>query len=108
MKFYNWSIENGYKHELLPNGKNKWTIDRINPFGDYEPSNCRWVTMETQADNKINTVYITYNGKKDTLSNWCRKFNLNYHTMSTRYYSGWSGDEMFDTPIRIRRKNQNV
>jgi hypothetical protein len=28
------------------------TIDRINPFGDYEPSNCRWVTWDVQVANK--------------------------------------------------------
>lgn len=41
--FYNWSLENGYKNDL--------TIDRINHFGNYEPSNCRWVNREVQNQN---------------------------------------------------------
>ena len=28
------------------------TIDRINPFGNYEPSNCRWADWTTQNTNK--------------------------------------------------------
>lgn len=28
------------------------TLDRINPDGNYEPSNCRWATWEVQHNNK--------------------------------------------------------
>jgi hypothetical protein len=42
--FYQWAITNGYKKGL--------TIDRIDVNGNYEPSNCRWVTWKIQANNK--------------------------------------------------------
>ena len=32
------------------------TLDRINPFGNYEPNNCRWADAKTQANNKRNQI----------------------------------------------------
>lgn len=42
--FYNWAIQNGYSDDL--------SIDRIDPNGDYEPSNCRWADKVTQSFNR--------------------------------------------------------
>jgi len=49
LAFRKWAVENGYD-ENAPYGA--CTIDRINPFGNYEPSNCRWTDMDTQLHNK--------------------------------------------------------
>ena len=57
--FKHWAIENGYD-EAAPFGK--CTIDRIDPYGNYEPSNCRWVGMDVQAKNKRKSAKGTNNG----------------------------------------------
>ena len=44
MPFYEWAMENGYADDL--------SIDRIDPCGNYDPSNCRWATPTEQAQNK--------------------------------------------------------
>ena len=55
MSFYNWAMQNGYKEEKLKNGLNKLTIDRIDNDGNYEPTNCRFVTNAENAKNKRNS-----------------------------------------------------
>lgn len=44
LNFHNWAIHNGYSSAL--------TIDRIDVNGNYEPSNCRWITIQEQQKNK--------------------------------------------------------
>lgn len=46
--FKEWAYKNGYDESAE---RGACTIDRINPFGNYEPSNCRWITMEEQRQN---------------------------------------------------------
>lgn len=47
--FRDWALANGYDENA---DRAKCTLDRIDCFGNYEPSNCRWVDMKVQARNK--------------------------------------------------------
>ena len=47
--FYEWALANGYDKNAK---RSDCTLDRIDVNGNYEPSNCRWVDMFTQAQNK--------------------------------------------------------
>lgn len=47
--FRSWAMDNGYQ---LDAQRGVCTIDRIDPDGDYEPSNCRWITIAEQQRNK--------------------------------------------------------
>ena len=81
LNFYNWSINNGYADNL--------TIDRIDVNGNYEPSNCRWVSYKVQNNNKRNNFLVTIYNRTQTLSEWCDEKNLNYSKIQSRLKRGW-------------------
>lgn len=76
--FVKWSLENGYENKKTAKGYNILTIDRIDSNGNYEPSNCRWVDMYVQSNNKCRNIFFTFQGKTQTLAQWCRELNLDY------------------------------
>lgn len=56
LAFRKWALSNGYTNEVTNKGIHVMTIDRIDVNGDYEPSNCRFITNAEQAKNKRNTM----------------------------------------------------
>lgn len=81
MSFYNWAMANGWKDKKTPKNYSSLTLDRIDVNGDYEPSNCRFVSMKTQQRNKRNNHLIEYGGKFKTITEWCEQFGLNRNTV---------------------------
>lgn len=80
--FYKWSMENNYSDNL--------SIDRIKVDGNYEPSNCRWATMEEQLRNKRCSLNYDYNGSKYPLSEICKMEGLKYGLVYSRVKKGMS------------------
>ena len=62
-KFFDWSLSNGWKDNL--------EIDRIDNDGNYEPSNCRYVTRKENCNNRSTTRKITINNISLSISKWC-------------------------------------
>lgn len=94
--FEKWANENGYDNSL--------TLDRIDADGNYEPNNCRWITMFEQQSNKRNNIKLSYNGETHTVKEWSRMLNVSYKALIQRVHMGWSVERTLTTPVRIRKR----
>lgn len=92
LAFEKWAFENGY-NENAPHGQ--CTIDRIDVNKSYSPDNCRWVSLIEQANNTRNTIWITFNGKTQTLLDWAKELNIDSKLLRRRYEDGFNLEEIF-------------
>lgn len=86
--FYNWAMDNGYNDNL--------SIDRINPNGNYEPINCRWITMSEQAKNRRNCHFITCNGRTQILADWAKETGIDRFEIVKRLKNGQTPEQALE------------
>lgn len=91
--FKKWALENGYDSKLQ--------IDRIDNNGNYEPSNCRWVTRKINCNNRNNNIRITWQNETKTIAEWARLYNIESNTLRGRLDRGWSIEKSLLTPVKI-------
>lgn len=70
-----WHTLQNFIDDMQPTYHKGLQIDRTNNNGNYEPSNCQWVTPKENAHNIRRNVWITGNGKRMVQADWCRSVN---------------------------------
>jgi hypothetical protein len=94
INFRDWATSHGYDDSLQ--------LDRIDPNGNYEPNNCRWVTTLVNASNKRNTRFLTAFGETKPLAEWTRdpRCKVKRQALWMRLKIGWKPEEALTKPAR--------
>lgn len=79
------------------------SLDRERNDGNYEPGNCMWSTRLVQAQNTMQVVVVTANGKSQSISVWARELGVSFNCISARLKRGWSHDRAINTPARTTK-----
>lgn len=76
--FFIWALNNGYQDNL--------TIDRIDSKGNYEPSNCRWISKSENSKRAITPRFNENSIDKygDKLLEMIKN-NVHHKTISTEF-----------------------
>lgn len=87
-KFEQWVKVSGFRKGM--------SLERKDVNADYSPMNCTWATAKEQANNRRNTVYLSYKGQRHTISEWADILGINRSTLNNRIYRGWSVEKALE------------
>ena len=92
-KFKVWALSSGYSQGL--------TLDRVDGCIGYKPSNCRWASRRTQAENRTVVRKFSFQGKTQSLGAWARDLKIHKATLWHRVHTlGWNIEKAINTPTK--------
>lgn len=84
--FENFLADMGEK----PVPKRRYTLERKDTNGNYEPANCIWATHKEQARNLRCNRIVEHEGDSKTLAEWSEISGVEYNKLRKRLNRGWA------------------
>lgn len=87
-----WKSFENFLHDLgpCPDG---FTLDRIDPNGNYEPNNCRWASRKDQSRNRRSNRFIVFNNETHCLAEWAEIKGITRECLKQRLKRNWPLDK---------------
>lgn len=82
------------------------SLDRKKNYRGYVPGNVQWATDLEQASNSRRAVKVRFNGKTQSINEWCREVGLAYCTFKQRRRNGWGLVRAATTPPSTRHQSK--
>ena len=101
-----WKNFENFRDDMLSTYDDTLTLEREDVNGDYCKSNCSWVPMREQFENKRNSKMVTYRGETKSLPRWCRELDLPYGRTKRRLLKGFSPELAF-TKDSLKHRNKD-
>lgn len=83
-----WRQFENFRADMGPRPTSEHSLDRIDNNGNYEPNNCRWATAKQQSNNRRYNRLLTFNGRTQTITQWCEETGVPYVTLNKRLRRG--------------------
>jgi hypothetical protein len=73
-----------------------YTLDRIDPNGNYDPTNCKWSSKSEQSRNTRRARFTTIDGVRYHVSELSEKYGIPTRTLAYRISQGWNKDKLLN------------
>lgn len=96
-----WDKFENFYADVGPRTSPAHTLDRIDNDGDYEPNNVRWSTSIEQGNNKRNSRFVVFRGRRMTVAEATHAAGdiVSVKHSHARLRRGWSIDRAVSEPL---------